>query len=610
MAAKGFSKLLGRPRLDPLTVLVRETAQNSWDARCSDDETVRFGIVGRRFTPDQVSCLRNRVFPEAERIDGLAIAPCLDGGQSTGLHVFDRGTKGLGGPTRADHVDPEGLYDWVDFVLNVGKENTAEKAGGTYGFGKTISYIVSQASAIVIHTHTRHLGRSESRLIACAIGDGFEHEGRLFTGRHWWGRRSEDTPEPILNDDADEIAKLLGMPPFTVGQSGTSILIVAPGFNGRTGPQAMRFIAESAAWHLWPKLLERGLHRPMSIRVAWEGEEIPVPRPEERPPLQAFADAFRVLNGQVDAKSVPGARLDTVRCLRPRADTGDLVTLAVAKRPRREPDVGCDPGSEDSPPAAASITGTSHHVAFLRSPELVVEYYQGPPPPEEGMEWAGVFRCRTEHDHTFAQAEPPTHDSWNADLLPKGRERTIVNVTLRRIDAILKDLWTAPSPADDAPNLPVARVAEMLAPLAGAVSTGTGIGVAREAATAIRQQRPRPRGGATKATVVGASPVEVGGCVFTDVVVDLSPKPGVDATRLELNASIATRWGSASGLDSHLRLVALFDGHRERMLSGPRDVVTLRGDTRRELTVRVAQGPDTSILLDVTVSDVADGALP
>src|SRR5688500_4546879 len=32
-AAEGIVKQLGQPRLDPLTVLVREAAQNSWDAR-------------------------------------------------------------------------------------------------------------------------------------------------------------------------------------------------------------------------------------------------------------------------------------------------------------------------------------------------------------------------------------------------------------------------------------------------------------------------------------------------------------------------------------------------------------------------------------------------
>ena len=63
--------------------------------------------------------------------------------------------------------------------------------GGTYGFGKTISYIVSSVNSVVIHSRTKHRGRFRSRLIACAIGDEFTYERKLLTGRHWWGQESE-----------------------------------------------------------------------------------------------------------------------------------------------------------------------------------------------------------------------------------------------------------------------------------------------------------------------------------------------------------------------------------------------------------------------------------
>src|SRR5215210_1674912 len=40
IASEGIRNQLGRPPVDPLTVFVRETAQNSWDARVPGEETV------------------------------------------------------------------------------------------------------------------------------------------------------------------------------------------------------------------------------------------------------------------------------------------------------------------------------------------------------------------------------------------------------------------------------------------------------------------------------------------------------------------------------------------------------------------------------------------
>src|SRR5690349_13331051 len=65
LAAEGFYKLLGRPRLDPLTVLVRETAQNSWDARLENGVSVDFSIQGWVLDEGERQALRERVFVEA-----------------------------------------------------------------------------------------------------------------------------------------------------------------------------------------------------------------------------------------------------------------------------------------------------------------------------------------------------------------------------------------------------------------------------------------------------------------------------------------------------------------------------------------------------------------
>ncbi|MGB5931299.1 MAG: hypothetical protein WBH03_24175, partial [Cyclobacteriaceae bacterium] len=141
---------------------------------------MRFAVDGWHLSEEVRRTLQREVFPDAARAVGTRLDTNLASPGLAGFFISDRNTIGLGGPYRADEHSHEGVYDWVDFVLNVGKANTHGKTGGTYGFGKTISYIVSSANAIVIHSRTRHAGRVESRLIACAIGDEFAADGRLF----------------------------------------------------------------------------------------------------------------------------------------------------------------------------------------------------------------------------------------------------------------------------------------------------------------------------------------------------------------------------------------------------------------------------------------------
>ena len=163
LAAAGFYKLLGRPRLDPLTVLVRETAQNSWDARLDNRNPVDFTLQGWYQSADEREALRSEVFVGAEKATGTNLDRELASRKLIGLYITDRNTKGLSGPLEADEADPDGTYDWVDFVLNVGKANTQAHTGGTYGFGKTISYVVSAANAVVIHSKTQYRGRGQTR---------------------------------------------------------------------------------------------------------------------------------------------------------------------------------------------------------------------------------------------------------------------------------------------------------------------------------------------------------------------------------------------------------------------------------------------------------------
>jgi hypothetical protein len=65
----------------------------------------------------------------------------------------------------------------------------------------------------------------------------------------------------------------------------------------------------------------------------------------------------------------------------------------------------------------------------------VVKYIEGTPLPSEAHEWAGVFICSDDREveQAFADAEPPAHDDWIPDKMPRGWAKTYVRVALSRL---------------------------------------------------------------------------------------------------------------------------------------------------------------------------------
>jgi hypothetical protein len=583
-----------------LTVLVRETAQNSWDARLDNRHPVHFEIQGWHLTADERRALADDVFHHADEVRGTDLAAELASPGLMGLYIVDRNTKGLGGPLQADQVDPNGIYDWVDFVLNVGEANKQRHTGGTYGFGKTISYVVSGANSVVIHSRTLNKGRPQSRLISCALGEKYSKRGKLYTGRHWWGVGGEEAPVPVTGREADRIAQRIGMPAFEAEATGTNILVVAPDLGGRTPEQAMRFIAESVTWHLWPKLIRRRGKRAMQIEVSWNGDIVALPRPEDRPPLHGFAQAFQaIVEGDISKSSAPGLRIDDIRCQRPKADVGILATVPLIHRDRVMVDDGSNPDDSEAPKPAAAITGVCHHVALLRTPELVVDYLEGPPPPEGGTEWAGVFRAGDEQDHHFAAAEPPTHDSWNPELLPKSAGRTIVNVGLREIKGALEHRWAPrkkPSHADVASTALVAdELAHLIAPI-----NGRGRGRRR------KETRPSvPGPSRPKVDFTYSAPIELDGEMATLARLRVSPASSSKGTTLHF--AVAAALDGQSGdvtLDPELSLVEARFRDTTIDISGLTGTLSLDCAEPMDVDLIARRGAETTVLFDVEADAV------
>ena len=418
--AEGIKNQLGRPDLDPLTVLVREAAQNSWDALDRDaGSSVRFALALETMSGARTAAWRNLLGARVPPSSSLSLSACLAEPQLDILFVGDRGTGGLGGPTRADATD-ERRHDYVSFVLNVGDEQDVDHGGGTYGFGKAVFYLGSRASTVLVHSRCRDVdGHPQTRLVGCALGRVFVADGRSFTGRHWFGEAvGEEFFEPIVGKEADDYAARLGFPQFERDELGTTVAVIAPHLHDRSPDEVCQRMSDVILWHLWPKMMPSADGAPsMTFEVSRDGRDFPIPDPRSHPVIREFADALRSLEERGELITY-GSRAEPVGHLSLNTPLRPLPTL-------------------DDVAEEAGFGENVHHCCLLRVPELVVEYRRGPLPMDERAWYAGVFKALPEVDDIFALSEPPTHDGWVPTNLER-RDKSIVQTTLRKIDEAMK----------------------------------------------------------------------------------------------------------------------------------------------------------------------------
>jgi hypothetical protein len=429
------------------------------------------------------------------------------GGLQT-LYVADFDTDGLGGPTRADVAgEPR---DFIDFVRNIGQPPDKDFGGGSFGYGKAAFYIASRARTVVVDTLCQgHDGRLERRLIACGLGDNFTHDGVPHTGRHWWGRVVDGVPEPMTGSDAEQAADLLGLPDRSGPEDrGTTVMIIAPD----VAPEAadgedhtVAFIVESLIWNFWPRMVDtaEGVKRTMRFTVRDDGRRVSIPDPRAHPRLRGFVEALDRLRQE------PGEDADllldrSINSVRPARLLGRLVIQKGAVAPSAPPGRAV--------PTGARLTADGvHHVALMRTPEIVVKYVQGMAPGVGRIGYSGVFKCALDVDAAFKHAEPPTHDDWVPRFVHDRQERSMVKKAMDRVLAVCREA-AGYEPGSRGPGtaagVPLGEFADGLATL---MPGWEGPGARRSATGASRTTRRRRHAPGRAAVAVDAAPDGVDG---------------------------------------------------------------------------------------------------
>jgi len=428
----GAKRLLGTPDMPPTSVLVRETAQNSWDAK-GNSRSIKFSLNLRELSRSSVEVLRQRVFTADAPKTGLS--DLLKSDTIWALEVSDRGTVGLGGPLRNDlSVDAGQDTNFIDFVLNIGAPRDVHLGGGTYGFGKTIAYVVSEVGTILISSRCEGLHGLEQRFIGSTIADGFDMNGFRYTGRHWWGNaiHTENRVEPVTGTLAEELTSLLFSTKFDVDQTGTSILILDPRLQGDSPSENIEALVDAVVENLWPKLVSNDDSRcRMEISVELNGQVHPLPDIENHATLSGHAECLKAIRGTQAGRGIDALNLRypvTIDEIRWGSQKKLLGHIALTRYP-----------------VPVGTRSPSHSVTLMRSQaELVVREFMRPPLDVEGFQWAGVFKPITDVDDSFAAAEPPAHDDWVPAAIKDKTQRSYVNVALREIQTIADSFINPP----------------------------------------------------------------------------------------------------------------------------------------------------------------------
>ena len=445
IAADGAARLLGQPALSPLELVIRESIQNSWDASLQTEGTPLYSIRIRHLSSSQMEAMRLffRELPPSQANE--PVARLLNGFLSSSglvMEICDARTQGLDGPTSASRALQEGeSANFVNFIRNIGSARDLAQGGGTYGFGKSSLFKISRCQTVIVHSVIAAPDGLENRLIGKALGAAFDHDGRRFTGRHWWGSASEDeggSVDPVLHDRAAEIASSLGFQNRTTHEErGTSLMILDPdleefdpdGVFANSPSTEIRNhlgarLQDTILWHCWPKFTRRADGSlPMECYLSILGDDFALPDPATIQPLFLMTQAL----------SMARAKEELIQCQRPRKLLGFFghsgASLEVAADHRFRRHLG----------DTTLIPERLHHVALLRPAELVVRYVEGSINEAEQRQWAGVFITdigeNAEVEKAFAMSEPPAHDDWQPKaaqaLTP--HQRTYVNVALKRI---------------------------------------------------------------------------------------------------------------------------------------------------------------------------------
>ena len=560
------TRLLGVPNLDDYSQFVRETAQNSWDARRDKDskDDVHYSINIGAFTAAQSKTISTSVFTGDKKAEELItqLKEKTKEGKAFVI-VRDIGTAGLAGPTEADVGGKK--RNFVSFVRNIGQDSHANNDGGGFGFGKSVFFRFSGAKTLITFSHTvdEH-EKPVSRLMGMTLNrDCFEQHH--CTGRHWWGVKPSSAKtefnQPLTGDQADALAAAIGFQPFGKNETGTAVMIIDPVFqsmdkegNPASTTQGRATLAEAfreslVAWY-WPRLMGSGEQNGKLVcQIHHDGKTIKLPNSINECPFKYYAFAFEQLQQKIaDPSFIPDPQtyLKEVRW-----KDESYGYLAIFKTNKEERPNFVTESLVFNHPIASLLWSTgdapaiSNHVALVRGPGQVIRYAEMASCARPSQEYGAVFFLHPtgtkaeEIKSEVKNSEPAAHDEWSAVKSPRAAR------ILQTVRSLVAQHVSPASTSNTGSSGRMGRVALALGSLWGAGEAAGG------STTDVPVPRPDappsdrlPKGALKFNSRLGK--YENQKCVFVEVAI---PKNIGSATKIEVSVTARLLGGESTDID-------------------------------------------------------------
>lgn len=459
------------------TLLAREVIQNSWDAARElrrDELSAPQFMIEFRF--EELKGDGKSKLVESLDLGGLSqrLASVEQGRKHLGLlpedclselaeadrplrilRIVERATTGMYGPWA--HAQSR-MY-WA--LVSLGYTVKAAGAGGSYGYGK--AGLISGSKIRTVCAYTCFRERQEEpgvtrRLLGMTYWGQHDSGKRNYTGFARFGHQFETTEpsvRPFENEEADEVAKALGIElrtPAQLDDLGTTFMVIDP----TVAPDDLLRAIER---NWWPALAENDF---MVSVYDYEGNEC-APRPKRDSVLKSFIDTWEIANER--SSHVRDREASDVLTLSRSISPDELVKGRFLGRLALTSDLEDWSYADQRGIDETEVINHKSLVALVRGPRMVVEYLEcGQAPPYV----RGVFiadsdvgeRVRSIDDY-LRQTEPKAHDSWRSrdsdgELDPGAAAvaADIAKQTRRKVDALRKQLKPALPKADDV-RLPV-----------------------------------------------------------------------------------------------------------------------------------------------------------
>ena len=219
-------KLIQNNDMPVIDLLIRESIQNSLDARKNDSRYVDVRFVVNEFESDALN----------EKLEG--ITDKLNdryGSQSYKyIAIRDSNTVGLTGKLHYSEVRDNDYGNLLKLIYEISKPQDAAGAGGSWGLGKTVYFRVGMGLVLYYSRIIDESGQYASRLAASLVEDENSpdslipsYEGMSKRGIAWWGQKiGKNQTKPVTDDvEIENVLDVFHISPYQGDETGTTIII-------------------------------------------------------------------------------------------------------------------------------------------------------------------------------------------------------------------------------------------------------------------------------------------------------------------------------------------------------------------------------------------------